>query len=415
MNALRAGAIGLCLLLAASAFAADPGAPVNVQVADDPDEPQGTQVIVSWTAPPAPTDDGSQLLGYHAQFLAEDDGGWRPGATVDSETLKAPISGLKPWPWPKYDVRVAAVYADGNATLAELEDPQTGALDAKRATLRFSDPVPSVQPEGAWFKTEYTVILVLVLLICAIVIATIYWVRGRAEEVYIRPIAGLEAVNDAIGRATEMGKPIVYVSGLSGIGDIATIAAMLILGHLSRRSAAYETEILVPCQDPLVMTTEREIVRQAYTEAGKPDAYRPDNIFFLTDSQFGYVAAVDGIMIREEPAACFYMGYFFAEALILAETGNETGAIQIAGTDADTQLPFFITACDYTLMGEELYAASAYLSRQPLLVAQLRGQDIAKTILAALVVAGVAATTYAAVASGALAEAARAFVGWFAP
>jgi hypothetical protein len=170
----------------------------------------------------------------------------------------------------------------------------------------------------------------------------------------------------------------------------------------------------VPCNDPLVMTTEREIVRQAYTEAGKPDAYRPDNIFFVTESQFGYVAAVDGIMLREEPAACFYMGYFFAEALILAETGNETGAIQIAGTDADTQLPFFITACDYTLMGEELYAASAYLSRQPLLVAQLRGQDIAKSIIAAALVVGVAAATYAAVATGGLAEMATKFVEWFA-
>ncbi len=237
--------------------------------------------------------------------------------------------------------------------------------------------------------------------------------RGRAEEIYIRPIAGLEAVNDAIGRATEMGKPIVYVSGLTGIGDVATIAAMLILGHLARRSAAYETEVLVPCQDPLVMATEREIVRQAYTEAGKPDAYRPESIFFVTDSQFGYVAAVDGIMLREKPAACFYMGYFFAEALILAETGNQTGAIQIAGTDADTQLPFFITACDYTLMGEELYAASAYLSRQPLLVAQLRGQDIAKFIIAVALVAGVAAATYASVATGWLADAARAFVQWF--
>jgi len=65
-------------------------------------------------------------------------------------------------------------------------------------------------------------------------------------------------------------------------------------------------------------------------------------------------------MLREKPAANFFMGMFYAESLILAETGNRTGAIQIAGTDADTQLPFFITACDYTLMGEELYAASAY-------------------------------------------------------
>ena len=80
-------------------------------------------------------------------------------------------------------------------------------------------------------------------------------------------------------------------------------------------------------------------------------------------------------MLREKPAAIFLQGTFYAESLILAETGNSVGAIQIAGTDSEHQLPFFIAACDYTLIGEELYAASAYLSREPMLLGSLRGQD----------------------------------------
>jgi hypothetical protein len=71
---------------------------------------------------------------------------------------------------------------------------------------------------------------------------------------------------------------------------------------------------------------------------------------------------------------------FWAESLIMAETGASTGAIQIAGTDALAQLPFFITACDYTLIGEELYAASAYLSREPLLLGTLKSQDYGKLV-----------------------------------
>jgi hypothetical protein len=96
------------------------------------------------------------------------------------------------------------------------------------------------------------------------------------------------------------------------------------------------------------------------------------------------------------------MGQFYAEALILAETGNMAGSVQIAGTDSDTQLPFFITSCDYTLMGEELYAAGAYLSRHPLLVAQLKGQDIGKSVLAAILALGVAFATFAAFGHGAV-------------
>ena len=104
--------------------------------------------------------------------------------------------------------------------------------------------------------------------------------------------------------------------------------------------------------------------------------------------QFSYAAAVEGIMVRDKPAAHIMMGYFYAESLLLAETGSQTGAIQIAGTDAYTQLPFFVTTCDYTLMGEELYAASAYLSKEPRLLGSLKGQDLGKAALILLLVVG---------------------------
>ena len=93
-------------------------------------------------------------------------------------------------------------------------------------------------------------------------------------------------------------------------------------------------------------------------------------------------------MLREQPAANFFMGAYYAESLLLAEPGAATGAIQIAGTDSDHQLPFFITSCDYTLIGEELYAASAYLSREPVLVGTLRGQDIGKGVFLGAIVVG---------------------------
>jgi hypothetical protein len=262
-------------------------------------------------------------------------------------------------------------------------DPEVFAAYASEAVI----------PVGAWYDTSKTNRLAGTLLISLVFLIALSLAQRR--DMYIRPIAGLQAVDDAIGRATEMGRPILYISGLSSLGDIATIAAMLILGQLARRTAAYATDILVPANDALVMTVEREIVREAYLEAGRPDAFNQDNIYYVTDSQFGYVAAVDGIMLRERPAANFFMGYFAAEALLLAETGNYTGAVQIAGTDQDTQLPFFITTCDYTLMGEELYAAGAYLSRAPVLMAQLKGQDFCKSVMVALLFAGTIAATIA--------------------
>jgi len=211
----------------------------------------------------------------------------------------------------------------------------------------------------------------------------------RGIEMYLRPIAGIEAIDEAIGRATEMGKPILYVPGLSTISDVATIASITILGRVAKKVAEYGTPLLVPNRDPIVYTIAEETVKQAYMEAGRPDAFDKDSVFFLTQSQFAFVAGVNGIMMREKPATNFYLGMFWAESLILAETGSLSGAIQIAGTDAVTQLPFFITTCDYTLIGEELYAASAYLGREPKQLGSIKGQDACKGIIMAVITLGV--------------------------
>lgn len=371
-----------------AALAAQPAAqfdpPATAKLADDPEDLKGTVLLLTWDAP-ARVPKGWTVAGYRIWLTCDDRRCSLAQFLLDPSARSAALQGLDPMR--TYRAMVQAIYVPAGMGLA------AGREAPPAAGMRFSPPTQTgpASPAGALYDRSKTNILVSTVVLSAIVLLTLHYARRR--EFYIRPIAGLQAVDDAIGRATEMGRPILYVSGLGGVGSISTIAAMLILGHLARKTAPYDTPILVPCNDPLVMSVEREIVREAYLEAGRPEAFRPDLIFYTTDSQFGYVAAVDGIIMRDRPAANLYMGSFFAEALILGETGNMAGCMQIAGTDADTQLPFFITSCDYTLMGEELYAASAYLSRHPVLVAQLKGQDIGKSLLAAILVLGVAAAT----------------------
>ncbi len=210
----------------------------------------------------------------------------------------------------------------------------------------------------------------------------------KGKELYVRPLAGINAVDDAIGRATEMGKPILFILGLGTAGDIATIAGFTILARVARRTAEYQTRVLVPVQDPVVLAVAQETVRTAFLEAGRPDQYNPDNVFYVTALQFPYVAAVNGIMLREKPATNFYCGKFYAESLILAETGNIAGSIQISGTDEIGQLPFFVAATDYTLIGEELYAASAYLSKEPVQLGTLKAQDYTKAVAMVIMILG---------------------------
>ncbi len=260
---------------------------------------------------------------------------------------------------------------------------------SKSAPVDLAEPVLT---DEAIFDGGRLWLVIITVVFCG---AVMFWIlhARSGKPIKVRKIAGLEAVDEAVGRATEMGRSCVFVPGIQDINDIQTIAGMTILSRVSKTAAEYDAKIEVPTSKSLVMTTARETVQAAYLSAGRPDAYNQDLIYYVTDEQFGYVAYLQGMMVREKPAACFYMGAFFAESLILAETGNSVGAIQIAGTAMPAQLPFFVAACDYTLIGEEFFAAAAYLSGSPEELGSLKGQDVGKIIVAVLMVIGIIAAT----------------------
>jgi len=243
-----------------------------------------------------------------------------------------------------------------------------------------------------WIYTGRIGMLIILSLIMAVIV---YYIESgkKGKELFIREIAGLAAVDEAVGRATEMGKPVLYIPGIMDMDNIQTIASIVILGRVARKTAEYGSPLLVPTSRSVVMSVAQEVVKEGYLQAGRSDAYNKENIHYLTDDQFGYAAGVDGIMVREKPAAIFLLGCFYAESLILAETGRSVGAIQIAGTAMPSQIPFFVAACDYTLIGEELFAASAYLSREPKLLGSLKGQDAGKLFFLILIVVGVIAAS----------------------
>ncbi len=345
-----------------------PVPPPNVTVADVPND-EGGQLLVSWRW----TEDQPPLLDSIRLYRSVNaDSGFTVVATEPASSTEYQDSGLR----------------DGINYYYLI----VGYVGADSARSLVFGPVRS---RAQWFNTARTNILVAIVAICLIFFVYIARAR-RGEKMFIRKIAGLDAIDDALGRATEMGKPILFSFGLGYITDMVVIAALPLLRRIARRTAEYSSRLLVPNSDPIVMTAAQETVKEAYTEAGRPDLYNADNVNFLTSDQFGYAAGVDGIILRERPGAIFWLGYFYAESLIMAETGHSVGAIQLAGTTETTQLPFFVAACDYTMIGEEIFAASCYLRPEPVMLGTIKGEDFIRfwliLLTTALVLFGTAAT-----------------------
>ncbi|MBX6350860.1 MAG: hypothetical protein IRZ11_05060 [Clostridia bacterium] len=222
--------------------------------------------------------------------------------------------------------------------------------------------------------------------------------RARAGQSIreIHKIPGLDAISEAVGRATEMGRPVHYTMGLPSITDPQTIAAFPVLGYVAKLCAQYETRLINTVPDVVIYAINEEIIRQAYLEAGRPDAFNPDDVRFITDWQFAYVAGVLEILAAEKPAAqILFAGPFYAEAMIFIEAGALAGAIQVGGTASTAQLPFFVAGCDYALIGEEIYAASAYLSKEPIITGTVVGEDYFKFLIFAAIIVGTLIATFA--------------------
>ncbi|HEU4724017.1 MAG TPA: fibronectin type III domain-containing protein [Candidatus Eisenbacteria bacterium] len=352
----RAVATALLFLAAAAPRAASA---FPLLAADTPND-GGQSVSLTWTLPATPP---AQWTIVRRELP---DGAFAPVATIDGTDNSYQDSGDGLKDGARYEYVLTAVP----------DDP----------ALR-SEVSAAVSPSPDWFDmTKQNVAVVLALFFIVLFVYIEQARRGMKWN--FRRIPGLDAIEEAIGRATEMGKGVLYVPGVQDIDDIQTIASMILLGQVARTAAKYETPLQVPTNSPAVYTVAEEVVKAGYQDVGRADAYRAEQVRYITSEQFAYVAAVNGTMLRDKPAANLFLGAFFAESLLLAETGHSIGAIQIAGTANVHQMPFFVVACDYTLIGEEYYAASALLSGDSMLLGSLKSSDTVKIVLIIVVVVG---------------------------
>lgn len=226
-----------------------------------------------------------------------------------------------------------------------------------------------------------------------LVAVTIYLIeqgkKGRMP--YVRPISAIPAIDEAVGRAAEMGRPVHFAPGSGELNsDVSaqTVAGLQVLSYVSKLTARYNVPLVVTLWNSVAVPICQEVVRQAYIEEGKSDQYSPDFIQFLSDNQMAYCANAMGIIQQKRVASNILIGPFYMESLMLAEAAFQVGAIQIAGTARMYQLPFFVAACDYSLLGEEIYAAGAYIAKDAVRLNTIRAVDLAKVVFMALIVIG---------------------------
>jgi len=237
-------------------------------------------------------------------------------------------------------------------------------------------------------------IVAFAILVLAFVLFYLFMHLARTGyKISARTFPAVTALPEAVGRAAEMGRPIYYTTGygMETLNDPSqgpqTLAGISILGYVTRLCVRGGVNIsyftCIADSLPLV----EETMRTAFLAEGKPEEFDPNTINFQA-GQSPYLTASLGYMQRERPASNILMGGFYYESVVLGEAGNTIGAMQIAGCANTHQLPFIVATCDYTLIMEELYAASAEIAGDPDVLGTLRGEDVLKAIILVLTIVG---------------------------
>ena len=237
---------------------------------------------------------------------------------------------------------------------------------------------------GFYYRFEFLIFIIIFALFYGFVLLA----RSGRFVPDIRPFPALEAIPEGVGRAAELGKPVVFNSGIGAISDHhapQTMAALTISGRVAEESAKLGVFMKYICACEQVLPSAQDIVRAGYVKAGRPDLFDPSMVEFVY-SQKPFMARTMDYIEREKPAVSFMFGATFWETMNVQGAAAIAGSMQIGGTGRLYYQWSYLAMSDYVLLAEELYAASAAIEGSPPNLGCIAGQDYAKAVAIALLV-----------------------------
>lgn len=229
------------------------------------------------------------------------------------------------------------------------------------------------------------------IVICLFSFITAWLAKKKIFTARLRELPALRALEECVGRSVEMGRPIIFSFGaleLRGTSGGEALAGFAILGEVQKQ-CIQKGATLIPVaalgeQIPII----ESIMEETYIMEGQPDLYNPRVIQFTGGTQNSLVALNLKLIETERPASFIHPGGTGGDVVIYGEAAARVGAISICGLTNLWQLPYAVSAYDYWLFGEDLLAASAMLTKDPMQTANITASDIYRYLIVAVIVLG---------------------------
>ena len=225
----------------------------------------------------------------------------------------------------------------------------------------------------------------------------------------IRRIEALDRIDDMIGRATEMGGTVLIGTGsarLTSSDALETMMGFAATRYIVEQTARLGTKVLVTTGSPDHNPIVEDTVSQAARIAGNPDYYRVgEQVRLIGGDFYSYITATLQLIDPQSPENVKALlgfggsGGYAASGPTVGMAANIAGVMSMGGTANIHQIHNYVACFDYAIIGDEIYALSAYLTKDKRQIGTIMGLDVAKMVLIALLFIGAA---YAAATKGKL-------------
>jgi hypothetical protein len=248
------------------------------------------------------------------------------------------------------------------------------------------------------FPTTPASILLLLLLGITVLFIVAFALRARSGRLpFFRPLPGIARIQAHLADVAESGKPLHVATGANQ-GSVAatapsaeTLASLLIAQRIAEQSTKRGGNVAATSGDIVSHTALRGTLHQAYRQSGFASDFRGDSVQLVAqNTPVAYAAGVTARYVVEPVAVSVAAGSFGTEALLITEEGASHDVPHIAATSSLGALPVLALSASATMVGEELWAAEAYLSDDAAPKARLLTHDALRWLLIALLLIGIA-------------------------
>ena len=207
--------------------------------------------------------------------------------------------------------------------------------------------------------------------------------RRRARRA-LREIPAFARLGRSIGLAVEAGSRLHLSLGWGGIFGLRGMSGLVGLNVLERIARLAS----VSDRPPVASSGNAELAILAGDTLQAEGQTQLSSAQLTGVTPFSYAAGVLPILADEDVSAQVLAGHFGSEAALIASAGEAQGAVTIAGTDSLPGQAVLYAAASDPLIGEELYAAGAYLGSGLFHTESLRVQDVLRWALVVVILAG---------------------------